>query len=334
MDALPQELMGSSAGDETSSVKSTTEFDVLLLMKQRLPQYVVNCFLAAGFDVPEVISAMDISANPGNSITQIESFIAKRYRGDPRYSHNPSLDFEFPPGHRMRICNFVREVKMMCGSITESHTVSRKRKYSGGRLAKKQELTCTDESDGENVSTVSNQIRRSMSAWVRKQTDQRLKTLQEKKHYSVLVTNVATEPCSLSVSVRCVGCNTCIHLQKKDSSSEATPYLISKWSRHVKKCVSCKHTGFKYPRIDHFLAGCPSESSDSVSHDLSESDGVHTDNNLSQPSGLPTVAKAVASSVLPQLDSLQSPITNALSDQLQSSLSAFDGLSETCNSQN
>ena len=84
MDALPQELMGSSAGDETSSVKSTTEFDVLLLMKQRLPEYVVNCFLAAGFDVPEVISAMDISENPGNSITQIESFIAKRYRGDPR----------------------------------------------------------------------------------------------------------------------------------------------------------------------------------------------------------------------------------------------------------
>ena len=168
-----------------------------------------------------------------------------------------------------------------------------------------------------------------MSAWVRKQTDQRLKTLQENKHYSVLVTNVATEPCSLSVFVRCVGCNTCIHLQKKDSSSEATPYLISNWSRHVKKCVSCKHTGFKYPRIDHFLAGCPS---DSVSHDLSESDGVHTDNNLSQTSGLPTVAKAVASSVLPQLDSLQSPITNALSDQLQSSLSAFDGLSETCNS--
>ena len=81
MDALPQELMGSSAGDETSSVKSTLNLDVLLLMKQRLPEYVVNCFLAAGFDVPEVISAME---NPGNSITQIESFIAKRYRGDPR----------------------------------------------------------------------------------------------------------------------------------------------------------------------------------------------------------------------------------------------------------
>ena len=76
----------------------------------------------------------------------------------------------------------------MCGSITESHTVRERESIQGVG----QPLTCTDGSEGENVSTVSNQIRRSMSAWVRKQTDQRLKTLQENKHYSVLVTNVAT----------------------------------------------------------------------------------------------------------------------------------------------
>ena len=30
--------------------------------------YVVSCFLAAGYDVPEVISNMDVSENPGNTI--------------------------------------------------------------------------------------------------------------------------------------------------------------------------------------------------------------------------------------------------------------------------
>ena len=42
--------------------------DAVSLMKDSLPEYVVNCFLAAGYDVTEVIAAMDISENPGNSI--------------------------------------------------------------------------------------------------------------------------------------------------------------------------------------------------------------------------------------------------------------------------
>jgi hypothetical protein len=46
-------------------------FDIQSLMRERLPDYIVKCFLAAGFDVPEVISTMDISDNPGNSITCI-----------------------------------------------------------------------------------------------------------------------------------------------------------------------------------------------------------------------------------------------------------------------
>ena len=47
---------------------------------------------------------MDISDNPGNSIARIEGFIARKYNGDPRFSPiNPTVDFEFPPGYRMRV---------------------------------------------------------------------------------------------------------------------------------------------------------------------------------------------------------------------------------------
>lgn len=67
---LPQTNSNSSEGQSTS-------FDVLELMRQRLPVYAVNCLLAAGYDVIEVISNMDVSENPGNTIKKIENFIKK-----------------------------------------------------------------------------------------------------------------------------------------------------------------------------------------------------------------------------------------------------------------
>ena len=124
--------VGLSAAKDSASVQTARQStqctsekadDVLSLMRKQLP---VNCFLAAGFDVPEVISAMDITDNPGNSIPQIEGFIARKYNGDPRLDPiNPTVDFEFPPGHRIRICNFVHDIKERCKSNTESHACNR-----------------------------------------------------------------------------------------------------------------------------------------------------------------------------------------------------------------
>ena len=51
------------------------EIDIVELMEERLPPYVVRCFLAAGYDTPEVISSMDICGNESNSVNVIESFI-------------------------------------------------------------------------------------------------------------------------------------------------------------------------------------------------------------------------------------------------------------------
>ena len=56
---------------------------LLKLLKGKLPPYVVNCLQAAGYAVPEVIVDMDITQGPGNTITQIEKFIEKRYTGKP-----------------------------------------------------------------------------------------------------------------------------------------------------------------------------------------------------------------------------------------------------------
>ena len=304
MSEVPQgSSRGSSPGD-LASLESTTEStsedpatspeaetNVLTLMKKRLPEYIVNCFLAAGYDVQEVISAMDISSNPGNSITQIESFIGRRYKGDRRFSITPAMDFEFPPGHRLRICNFVREVRTICDGDGKEHTRGRKRKRtcSGGVKGTKHRLTSTDESENEvNVSTVSNQIRRSISVWVRKQTDLGLKTLQENKHFSISVTRVAKDPHSLAVSVRCVGCNTQVRLQKRDNTSNTMPYLISNWCRHVKKCVHCKHLNVQHASIDKYLPSCHMQA-ENVGHNSPESDypSLTTDSAIADDSSLP-----------------------------------------------
>ena len=59
------------------------KIDAVSLMKDTLPEYVVNCFLAAGYDVTEVIAAMDVSENLGNSMSQY-NIISDRYPKKPR----------------------------------------------------------------------------------------------------------------------------------------------------------------------------------------------------------------------------------------------------------
>jgi len=78
-----------------------------------LPPYVMKCLLLAGYDEKDVIQAMDTTENEGNSISMIERYINERYREDPELnfglsSGNLSLPFQFPPGQRLRICNFVK----------------------------------------------------------------------------------------------------------------------------------------------------------------------------------------------------------------------------------
>ena len=65
LDVFPQTNSNSSKGQ---SLRQSTSFNVLELMRQRLPVYIGNCFLVAGCDVPEVISNMDVSENPGSTI--------------------------------------------------------------------------------------------------------------------------------------------------------------------------------------------------------------------------------------------------------------------------
>lgn len=76
-------------------------------MQAKLPKYVVNGFLAAGYDTLEVIADLD-----EDSLQEIEQFISENYPHDPKYLPNATsclTGLRFPPGHRKRILIFVEE---------------------------------------------------------------------------------------------------------------------------------------------------------------------------------------------------------------------------------
>ena len=277
--------------------------DVLSLMRATLPNYVVNCFLAAGYDVSEVITSMDVSDNPGNSIELIERYISERYPNDPRYCNNPDSDvrsgrsFQFPPGHRIRIRNFICELRKRIKCVKVTPSVRKRRHSEGQTSSKKWRVSSTSsENDSElTVSSISNQIRSSISRWVKKQTDEKLKNLQENKQFSIVVTHVAKESCMFSSSIRCNACKGVIHLHQKDKSIKDTPYLISNWTRHVKKCskLNSKKDSFQQSTLPRLLSQSSSRASSSAlpSHEdtsddvsqPSDSSDEHESNNPSSP---------------------------------------------------
>ena len=71
-------------------------------MKDALSSYITKYFTAAGFDTVDVIMKMDVSDDPGNSIEQIQQFIASEH---PDLINSKSK--KFPPGHRIKIKQFV-----------------------------------------------------------------------------------------------------------------------------------------------------------------------------------------------------------------------------------
>ena len=54
-------------------------FDVVELMREKLPSYIVNRFLAAGYDSKEIITSMDVTNRKGNSIGEIEKYIERSF---------------------------------------------------------------------------------------------------------------------------------------------------------------------------------------------------------------------------------------------------------------
>ena len=239
----------------TVSDREAQSFDVISLLKQRLPDYIVQCFLARGYDEPNVIATMDITDSPGNSIRGIETYIGSKFPDNEEYYHNRfiSLPFEFPPGHRKRICNFINEIKQLL-QIEHHSTSKRKIVHQDKPIAKRPKpVKVVEEISTINIPSISKQIRSNLNKWLRKQSSCEIINLQENKDYSVSINSNTKDPTSFTACIRCLLCGTAIRLQQQDNTS---PYLISNWCRHIKNCITTtrKAAHFQQPAIDHFCA--------------------------------------------------------------------------------
>ena len=140
-------------------------------MRETLPPYIVECFLVSGFDDLDTIAEMNTDNGSKNSVSTIESYIDKRKAYLPQClgpHHIATLDsFEFPPGHRIRIERFIKNIKCMYGSITKPiqtkpiQIKSKKRKV--------------ERSDNDDIPIATEEIRKKILKWNSSNCDGTLK---------------------------------------------------------------------------------------------------------------------------------------------------------------
>ena len=220
--------------------QDSSEVNVILLMQKRLPRYVVNCLQAAGYDELEVVASMDTTEGETSSICRIEKLIERRHKNNPNmlpsYSsdsfNSESLPFEFPPGHRIRICNFVQEVKQLYrNKISSSKIVSTKHARSATTAKRIKPMTQPEDQFPLSVDELTCKVHESIRKWIGQQKLMALNSLKQGKHYSVIVNNHGNG--QITVVVNCGICRTSVRLHLLN-----THYQISNWTRHVKRCAS------------------------------------------------------------------------------------------------
>lgn len=202
----------------------TTKLDfVKSKLEKELPQYIVNCFLAAGYDSFEVIAEMNASNKPGNSIDCIEEFINEQHPGENEYTHMNSKKCIFPPGHRNRIAQFIKmtqkyalknaDFELPCG------IKNRKRKHNTDNTAKKQ----------SNPLEIYRTLRTSISKWQRTQTSRpEIKNLQENKDFTIKIeADDDNGECKSAITCKC---GSTILLPSVNEKA-----TISNWTRHILK---------------------------------------------------------------------------------------------------
>ncbi len=147
--------------------------DVESILKQNLPQYIVNCFLAAGYDTLAEIAKMDVSTKTAvNPIDTIESFINEQFPGDKRFTHFGSNKCKIPPGHRSRNTSFIKNV-IHSEKLDRRVGTNSKRTHDGANLDKvsknkwMRKADKTSQSTNPNLHEIYTKLRNSLCKWQR-----------------------------------------------------------------------------------------------------------------------------------------------------------------------
>ena len=231
--------------------------EAVTMMRRNLPEYVVNRFVAAGYDALDIIAEMDVSDKPGNSLQVIEEFIAKEYPNDPQYTRcTMAPSFKFPPGHRQRIAKFVGEVAnhVQAKKIPLNH----KRRcveppHKAKRMKSSWDITSSSASELSpcNQDGMVRDIRQQIAKWQRSQKNNKLRELKEHHHFTIDV-KVAESRNSVAL-VQCKVCGRRCTLGLKNGRT-----LLSNWTRHIIMCVqSLSRTATEHKLDKHFSTPSP-----------------------------------------------------------------------------
>ena len=253
---IPTTEHKTSPGCASHSISSTMEdSEFLTLMEQSISEYAMNCFINAGYDTPNVVVQMKTVGNC-NSLDEIESFILKHYsdddscfpptvqaRRDTSATTSTHRKFVFPPGHRIRITDFINSVK------AKFALAGKKRSSSSTFSAKKQKKSETSPTKERAQTTydlkeIADDVRKRITDWLRKQAvagENYLSELKEFKDYRVSVKLDHSEhPCAS------VYCELCDKSYKLMSKRPKLTMMLSNWTSHIKACIE-KHT-IKYDK--------------------------------------------------------------------------------------
>ena len=171
------------------------------LLKTSLPPYIVQCFIVSGYDSARIVAQMTMSG-PDNSIDQMEQFILKEYADDPScyYMSKIKSTYVFVPGHRIRIADFISDIKAYkvpikrkLNSSTSNPAINKKSRLQASSSSSsstsssssiKDPAEPSKESQKYDLQSISDSVRKRIFKWV--QQSNTLSHLKEHKDYTLL----------------------------------------------------------------------------------------------------------------------------------------------------
>ena len=223
--------------------------DIIEMMKQKLPEYIVQCFIMSGFDDIDAVTEMNIGNESGNSIETIEKYVdCHKFENCRSPFQSSETPFHFPPGHIVRIKKFVGEIK-----AKYSDTAS-KQKHSMQACKKKtvKQQRCEQTAD-DDITSVTAEIREKVVHWAKNTYKGR--RLKENEDYTIIAKRNASDSRLLSVSVRC-GCGKPFIMQRRQTGNR--PWLISNFTKHFKQCtISSKKGKGRQENLQSYFTSSP-----------------------------------------------------------------------------
>jgi len=222
------------------------EEEALLALKSELPGYVVESLMTAGYDTLQVISKMNTSKNPGNSLEEVEQYISTECIDDPRFRRGITNHgtFKFLPGHRQRITDFVEKIRKSLDEEEKAKRLSLKRSISNAPSFKQKKTKSntnfadksTKPDDHLTQAKAVAVVRQQICKWQRNEKNPhhtKICDLKENEDFEVKSTALDDSSSNkFRVYVYCKLCKKNHTLGFKDGSA-----LLSNYTRHVPKCI-------------------------------------------------------------------------------------------------